>query len=183
MVVLAIRGRYFRILAAAYEGEVDIAAPRVGENELDRDAIAHGQSFGHTLDFSFDGWMGNPNPDALIRGARDETFKSLAYLIGHRRGGQALMHGSFGLVGVVFLLGAVLRDQSQFVQGIRRFGPGQDSLQQPLRNDVRISTVGRRRMGIPLHRQREMSRRLSFREATTYSPRPKSLITASERSG
>src|SRR5438552_2817062 len=75
----------------------------------------------------------------------------------------------------VFLYGAVAGDRRELIVGIRRRIFGEDRFQNALRHQVRVATVGRRRVSVILHRQTEVAGLLDARLVENIFPRPEKL--------
>jgi len=81
-----------------------------------------------------------------------------------QQSGSRLPHLPLDLGGVVLLLGAVLRERTQLVVGVRNRPSCQGCLEQPLRDEIRESPVRRGGVGVVLHGEPEVSVRLRARK-------------------
>jgi hypothetical protein len=70
---------------------------------------------------------------------------------------RGLAHLALDLVGGVLLLRAVEGELGELAGGVGRRRAGEHRLEQPLRHQVRVAAVGRRRVGVVAHGEAEVA--------------------------
>lgn len=145
--------------------KIDVAVEDIGVGELDGHVVANVKMLKALDEFALDGEGGEAHPGPLFGGACDHRFETLADLSReHHRGGR-FVEAPLNLRGVIFFLGAVLREGAEVVYGIGKSLAEKMGFDKALQDEIGIAAVGSCRMDIVAQSEIEMARGVLARKA------------------